>query len=230
MTNIGCSFFQSGVAKIFIGRKRKEYHVHTDLLCDRSKWFKTYFANPHEDRHNVYRPDIDASDFEAFLQWLYTSCLHLPYAPPNQSVRPLLYLYFLATKFECEMLCNVIMDGVRYYYRDAESLPLHDVLFVYSKCRYPNPLRTFMVTGWTYDVLQDEENRIDVVYGDEVGSVLEKGGDLAKDLYREMMDRAVRHRDEEGGDNPYLKSYPLTFHIHDDTPQCDECKDKERFQ
>lgn len=213
-----------------VGKKRKEYQVHVALLCDGSKFFKEYFEKPHADKLNVYEPLVDVPAFEVFLNWLYSGRLNVPFAPDNQSIRPYLNLYFLSVKFQNETLSNSILDGIRLFYRDADSLPLDDVVFVYSHTKAGDPLRMFMVTGWTFDVLQDEENGIAVIYSDRVGMVLANGGALAIDLYREMMDRAVRHHDNGDGDdrlNPYLMSFPFTFHNHVETPRCVACVGKE---
>jgi hypothetical protein len=61
------------VVTISIGRKKRLYQVHMDLICHHSEYFRTaYNGRWRESEEGVVLTDIEPEMFNIFLHWLYT--------------------------------------------------------------------------------------------------------------------------------------------------------------
>lgn len=111
------SLLSEDTVTVYVGRKRKKFHIHKALLCYHSSFFSKALDGlfkEHEDRA-VYLPDDNVEGFVLFVNWMYN-------APPQIASTPaammaLLALYIMADKFCIEELKNVSMDVVRASYR-----------------------------------------------------------------------------------------------------------------
>lgn len=67
----------SEVVKIYVGRKRKEFIVHKNLICDASKFFNDAFTGPFKEGQEgvMYMPEDDPESFSCFIEWLYRNPL-----------------------------------------------------------------------------------------------------------------------------------------------------------
>ncbi|KAL8685567.1 MAG: hypothetical protein Q9218_007677 [Villophora microphyllina] len=133
---------------VIVGEKRKSYHVHSDLLCDRSAHFRAALSgNFHEAQISVIEfPEEEEATFEAFLGWLYASDLDIP--ENLEELTSLVQLLCFARSILLEELSNLCIDNIRlsYMYRAEEhpSEPLINVddlllMYVYpvgSKLRF----------------------------------------------------------------------------------------------
>ena len=58
---------------IFVGKSKRPFYLHLDLLCDASPFFKAAFAGNFKEasEKTMQLPDVRESTFELFADWLY---------------------------------------------------------------------------------------------------------------------------------------------------------------
>ncbi len=109
---------------VFVGPERKQFHLHKDLLCDRSSYFQKAFEGDFkESRENsMDLAEDEVAAFELFVDWLYSGRLT---EVPNDEGNgwPYIHLYILATKFTLESLANTTMDRLQEYFAAARRFP-----------------------------------------------------------------------------------------------------------
>ena len=109
---------------VFIGLKRKKFHLHKALLCDRSDYFKTGFLgnSAQVSSKELFLPAADGAAFEMFVNWLHGQP-RAALTPPTNTDEIMVYLQLLALseKFLIEYLQNFIVDLIRAYYRNVEN-------------------------------------------------------------------------------------------------------------
>lgn len=121
------------MVNIFVGPKRKRYHVHKDLLCNRSEYFRAMFQGGYQETQTkeVFLVDEDASAIALFITWIYGTTLRGP-ADVNES-SAYLGLLALSEKFLIEQLHNECIDLIRAYFRDGfKPVLAKDVKYVYD--------------------------------------------------------------------------------------------------
>lgn len=133
------------MVNIFVGPKRKRYHVHKDLLCDRSEYFRAMFQGGYQETQTkeVFLVDEDASAMELFVTWIYGTTLRGP-ADSNES-SAYLGLLVLSMKFLIEQLHNECVDLIRAYFRDGcKPVWAKHVKYVYDNLN-DQKLRHFLI-------------------------------------------------------------------------------------
>lgn len=118
---------------LFVGPKRKRFHVHKDLLCDRSEYFRAMFECGYIETQNkeVFLTDETASAVELFITWIYGTALRGPVDANESSAY--LGLLVLSEKFLIEQLHNECIDLIRAYFRDgSHPVRVQDVEYIYS--------------------------------------------------------------------------------------------------
>ncbi len=121
------------MVRLFVGPKRKRYHVHEDLLCDRSEYFRAMFQGGYSETQNkeVFLVDEAASVMELFITWIYGTALRGPVDANESSAY--LGLLVLSEKFLIEQLHNECIDLIRAYFRnDFNPVRAQDVKYVYD--------------------------------------------------------------------------------------------------
>jgi len=124
---------------IFVGPKRKKYHVHKELLCNRSEHFRAMFQGGYKETQTkeVFLIDEDASAVELFVTWIYGTTLRGPMNANESSAY--LGLLVLSEKFLIEQLHNECIDLIRAYFRDgSHPVRAQDVKYV---CNNLNDLK-----------------------------------------------------------------------------------------
>ncbi|KAI9797577.1 MAG: hypothetical protein M1835_007841 [Candelina submexicana] len=113
---------------IYVGSKRKQYHLHKPLLCHQSEFFKKAFSGDFKESEEraLYLPDDDPTAFELFIHWLYTGRLDEPWGPGGR--RPYIKLYILASKFCMESLANATIDRLQVFYATSQRHPDIDMI------------------------------------------------------------------------------------------------------
>lgn len=66
-------FYEIPMATILVGKNKKPFYIHLDLLCDASSVFKAAFSEGFKEGSEkvVQLPDGNESTFELFVEWLY---------------------------------------------------------------------------------------------------------------------------------------------------------------
>ena len=70
---MACRFYKDSVVTIFVDKSKRPFHLHLDLLCDASPFFKAAFAGNFKEasEKTMQLPDDHESTFELFADWLY---------------------------------------------------------------------------------------------------------------------------------------------------------------
>ncbi|OAP58877.1 hypothetical protein AYL99_06174 [Fonsecaea erecta] len=130
------NFTTSEIVTVHVGPKRKRFHLHRDLICQRSPFMEKCLQKNRFDegyKNELYLPEDDPKAFSIVVEWIYRG--RLPVfgtfgTSPNggssaASVRVTTGLdmcdmsaaYCMADKFGMEELQNGIMDCIRTNYR-----------------------------------------------------------------------------------------------------------------
>jgi hypothetical protein len=128
-----CSVLTSDMVDIFVGPKRKRFHLHKELLCDRSEYFRAVFQGGFAESasNELFLPDDDVAALEIFVNWIYGAQLRQP--TRIEELHTYLALLALSEKFVTEYLQNTTSDLIRGFYRQSGSkVGPEDIMFVYE--------------------------------------------------------------------------------------------------
>ena len=58
---------------LVVGENKRSFHIHVDLLCDASSFFKAAYTGTFKEgsEKTMQLPEEDESTFEFFVDWLY---------------------------------------------------------------------------------------------------------------------------------------------------------------
>ncbi|KAH9838104.1 BTB/POZ domain [Teratosphaeria destructans] len=140
--------------EIYVGRERKCWTLHRNLLCHHSSYFETEFQG-HEvprgpDRGSLELPDDDPRGFELLVKWLYQGHLEdvsdfidderkYDYAVACHK------LYVLCDKFDMVQLKNLAIDQYRLGLHEAQLVPdAEEMDEIYRNSPHHSPFRKLM--------------------------------------------------------------------------------------
>ncbi|KAL8741912.1 MAG: hypothetical protein Q9190_005536 [Brigantiaea leucoxantha] len=129
------SLLTNDMVSIIVGPKRKDFHIHRDLLINRSPFFASLLSPASPDTKTssssggpIYL-DVDANAFALFIDWLYKDKLsgptYAPFLPQPPSTSPtidpehvfkihiLINLYLMAHQWRFPDLKNQVVDKIR---------------------------------------------------------------------------------------------------------------------
>ncbi|KIW28642.1 uncharacterized protein PV07_08286 [Cladophialophora immunda] len=131
------NFTTSEIVTVHVGPKRKRFHLHRDLICQRSPFMEKCLQKNRFDegyKNELYLPEDDPKAFSIVVEWIYRG--RLPSfgtfgtsangSASAASARPgttgldmcdMSAAYCMADKFGMEELQNGIMDCIRTNYR-----------------------------------------------------------------------------------------------------------------
>lgn len=216
-----CRLLTSHMVDVFVGPKRRAFHLHRDLLCDRSPYFKSAFLGAFVEAKTkeLFLPEDHASAFENFVNWLYGATLKKPVTETELS--SCLRLLVLSEKLMLEYLRNLCTDFIRQYYHDTHALVrAEDLSFVYESVQ-SEPLRSFLVALLAFQTMKANQISRDVAVAFLPGyrELMACGGAFAVDFLWFFIGIAV------GVDNTMAKRLlerdsSCWFHFHDSTRNC----------
>ncbi|KAG9526777.1 hypothetical protein KCV07_g270, partial [Aureobasidium melanogenum] len=104
--------FQSLVTLI-VGKEKKAYTLHKDLLCFYSDYFRAAFNGSFKEaaERKLELPDVDKDVFEQFQLWLYTRNLPNPTGTVC-SYWLLVKMWIFGDRLQISLLQNQIMDSI----------------------------------------------------------------------------------------------------------------------
>jgi len=131
---------------IYVGSENTHWVLHEKLLCYRSKFFRNVLHGKNGKREHVYGlPDEDDEPFRLFVGWLYSE--RVPPPKEEKDLSSLLDMYLMAEKWEIRKLIVEVLDAVRRYYHDTDTLPsLRRVQYIYSNTSSESPMRQLLVS------------------------------------------------------------------------------------
>ena len=205
---------------VFVGAKRKSYHLHRDLLCDRSPYFEAAFLGRFKEASTkeLHLTNDSVSAFELLVNWLYGSSLKQPKG--LEELRPYLTLLALAEKLLMEHTCNCVSDLIRSFHRDhTNNLCSNSISFIY---RYSHNRRMQIYMTLLKALITQKS------YGrrltPRMKKMLNNGGPFASDLATVLMQRGDLKKELSILLNA---KWNCLYHKHEHTPKCKGLKRKD---
>ena len=208
---------------VFVGTERKKFHLHRDLLCDRSEYFNACFGGDFKEakEKELHIPEDNVAGFELFASWLYGA--PLKQIEDQDALLPHIALHVLASKLCVERLQNEVMDLIIRFYRvhpglvEAQSLG-----YIYENTSEGDPLRVFSVRLLSWTIV--DTNIMELSPDHKI--LLGLAGDFAVDLTSWLIKSSANSKAKSGmSDIPELLEDPRSvsncnFHKHNSTTAC----------
>ena len=224
-----CSrFLTNDMVDIFVGAERKKYHLHRDLLCGRSEFFKASFMGSFKEAgaEEMALPEDNVVSFELLVGWLYGGSLIR--ISSEKELPAYTDLVILAQKLCLEQLQNETMDHiVRFYRTSSPQVTAHTIRSIYEKTSEEDPLRKLIIRCASWTVVSKKTTVLD----SDIQSLLEGGGDIAVDftsLLATYYSRALLHDCYIDNSDPRRLPSCL-YHKHKSTPSCLEPWEYDHF-
>ena len=137
---------------IFVGTERKKFHLHRDLLCDRSDYFKACFSGNFKEaqQKKLSLPEDNAESFGLLVKWLYGAPLKK--MSSNDDLPEYCALIILANKLLLEHLHNEAMDSMlRFHRMNPASIDVESLHNIYQNTSDQERVRKYLVSlaAWT---------------------------------------------------------------------------------
>lgn len=204
---------------IIVGPEQKIFHLHRDLLCQRSVYFQACFEDHSEkaEANEHMLPGDSAESFGLFVVWLYGASLMS--IPSEEDLSVYLDLVILAEKLCLEYLRNEATDHILRFYRTSPpKVAAHTIRAFYENTSVGDPLRklVFRFVSWMAVVHKT------TVFGPDETDLLKGGGELALH-FTSML--AFYCFNTHGSHNHIKNMDPrrrsnCDFHKHNSTPVC----------
>ena len=204
---------------VFVGAEQRKFHLHCDLLCERSDFFRAAFRGHFKEAEaeELTLLDETVESFELLVAWLYGASLKS--IPSEDKFTTYLELVILARKLCLEHLQNETMDHVLRFYRTSlPTVDFHTIRWIYENTLEGDPLRrlTIRCASWTAMY-----NETDIAWSDD-RYLLEEGGDIAVDFASTLADYCYNTKgDLDCIEDVDPRRLPNCFyHKHKSTPIC----------
>ena len=161
---------------IFVGAEETKFHLHCDLLCSRSNYFRACFEGDLKEaqQSELSLPEDNAESFELFVTWLYGT--HLRKISLNDELPAYFGLAVLANKLCLEYLQNQAVDHIlRFYRTHPRSVDHQHLRYVYQNTCSVDLVRDLPVTLAAWIVVASQPAELTAEYE----SLVREGGDLA---------------------------------------------------
>ena len=204
---------------VFVGAEQKKFHLHRDLLCDRSEYFKACFEGNFKEaqQKELFLPEEDIESFDLFVRWLYGA--PLKEVSSDDDLLIYLALIVLANKLCLEYLRNETMDHIlRFHRRTPGSVRYECLHYIYQNISSQDHIRNYSVclAAWMTVWKLQPQLTADCI------RLIREGGDLAVDFtFRLSIFHAMSKGDHEAIAclDPRKVSNCL-YHKHNSTPVC----------
>lgn len=145
------SYAGSDIVRVFVGKERKLYNFHKDLLTSRCPFFEKCLTPwfPEGVSNTVMLEDDNIQAFDHFFNWIYAHSLEvdikLPFAP----------VYILADKFCMAEFKNAIVDAAIAYCEDKNPVPIEQCNLLVRHELWDSRLMWFFIQQMTFLVAKD---------------------------------------------------------------------------
>ncbi len=198
------------MANIYVGPKRKKFHLHKELLCARSGYFTRSLAGDFKEREEkaVYLPDDDVASFELLVLWIYGSKLKAP--GNSEELSRYLAVYVMGEKFFMEGLRNAITDSVKACYLNASAKASPEQLeYLYNNTSATCQLRLLAARTAAMDLYGRTKH-----LPDSLRELIKKCPDFAADFAEALLRFSA-------GEPRYLsREKDCEYHEHQDGKSC----------
>lgn len=206
---------------IFVGAEQRRFHLHRDLLCNRSVYFKGCFEGDFEDaqQQELFLPEVDVESFDLLVRWLYGSPLKK--ISSDDDLLAYFALTTLADNLFLERLHNETMNHILEFYRLAPpKLDAKSIRSIYPKTLTGDPLRRLVIQFAAWAAVLDEDTDFDRNNQD----LLEGGGKIAVDFTTWLARYYAASKENRTAIlkvDPRIKSN-CSYHQHILTPACSD--------
>ena len=209
---------------IYVGPERKKFHLHRDLLCERSEFFKASFMGNFKEAaaEEMALPEDNVVSFELFVGWLYGGSVIS--IPSDDEFPAYVDLVILSQKLCLEQLQNETTDRILMLYRtSSRKLTADAIRSVYENTSAGDPLRNLTVRCASWAAVRHETSS----FAPDDKDLMKTSGEFAIDfttmLARYYIDKiGICDRTEET--DPRRKPNCF-YHKHNSTPVCGELSD-----
>ena len=210
---------------VFVGAERKKYHLHRDLLCERSKFFKASFIGSFKDAEaeEMALPEDNVVSFELLVGWLYGGSLIS--IPSEYELPAYVDLISLAQKLCLEQLQNETMDHILIFYRtSSQKVAAHTIRSIYENTSAGDRLRILTIRCASWTAVYNET----FFFAPDDKDLIKGGGEIAID-FTSMLARYYIHTK---GIHERIKEVDprrkpnCFYHKHNSTPVCGDPSDR----
>lgn len=157
---------------IIVGKEKKAYTLHKDLLCFYSDYFRAALNGNFKEatERKLELLDVDTSLFDAFQVWVYTRDLQGPDGH-HEYFKFLVDMWVLGDQHQIPLLQNQAMNEIFAKVKKSKLFSLPVVPVVYAKTMAGSPLRKAAIEivawnmhfkewspstmGWTVECMSD---------------------------------------------------------------------------
>ncbi|KAI4225538.1 MAG: hypothetical protein L6R36_003844 [Xanthoria steineri] len=153
-------FGNNPMVHLKVGPNAILFHVHKDLICDSSPFFKAAFTGGFkESEGSISLEDDDADVFENIIQWLYRRNLEalssIEAIAGENYFMDLIRSYTLADKYGITALQDDVMGLLRETLNPHRFLQLRHARYVYENTARGSQLRRFLVACFVWQIHLD---------------------------------------------------------------------------
>ena len=207
------------MVNIFVGAERTKFHLHRDLLCNRSDYFRACFVGDFKEakQKELSLPEDNAESFELFVTWLYGT--QLKKISSNNDLAAYFGLAVLANKLCLEYLQNQVTDYiVRFYRTNPRSVGYQYIRYVYQNTCPMDLVRDLPVDIAAWMVVASQTAKLTAEYE----KLVREGGDLAVDFTYAL---SLYYTEAKRGTQSIASLDPrrisnCSLHKHSSTPVC----------
>lgn len=206
---------------IYVGAERKKFHLHRELLCNRSDYFKGWFEATIDEalEREIDMPEYNTKSFTLFTGWLYGGSLKS--IGSKDEMRTYFALAIFADKFFLEHLQNEAMDHIlRFHRTNRVCMDIQTLRYIYENTSDQDIIREFPLALAAWMAL----SKYEVGLPESYQFLVRAGGDLAVDF----ADSLLKFEDASKGDLEVIKEIDprrlsnCTYHKHTSPPFCGE--------
>ena len=139
---------------LLVGENKTPYHVHMNLLCDASSFFKAAFTSQFREgsEKKMDLPEEDQDMFDSFVQWLYYRHYEIPRSQEDElkdggRFMQTMKLYVFADKYDISSLRSLIVEKLFAVDKSGGVLSLKAVAYLYEYTS-PNASMRKLVADW----------------------------------------------------------------------------------
>ncbi len=145
------------MVQLKVGPNATLFHVHKDLICGSSPFFKAAFTGGFKESEcSINLEDDDPEVFENIIQWLYRRNLEtlssIEAVADENYFMDLVRSYTLADKYGITALQNDVMGLLRGTLKSLKSLQLTHAKYVYENTAHGSQLREFLVACFVWQI------------------------------------------------------------------------------
>ena len=211
-------FLTDSMVDIFVGAERTKFHLHRDLLCNRSDYFRACFVGDFKEaqQRELSLPEDNAESFELFVTWLYGT--HLKKISLNDELPAYFGLAVLANKLCLEYLQNQATDHIlRFYRTNPRSVDEQYLRYVYQSIRFNDLFHRLPLALVVWIFVESETAELTGEYK----KLIREGGDLAVDFTSLLsMFYFAKGGSRNIAELDLRRASNCSLHAHSSTPVC----------